>query len=148
MITKFAVLMVLVGLFFVVLPVVSHSQDTTHPQAATTAADDANVPTPAQPIQKNTGGQLTFSGLIVLLMDYLKKNPKFQWLSADSPTRNRIVAIVASAASAFAVHATFDSTAGKLVIEGLTLTGMLTAFVAWGKSFIYQELMFRMAAKS
>lgn len=125
----------LVGLWLIFLPAISVAQ----------TASDQTVTGPAAPIQRNNGGQITASAAVVLLLDYLKNAKWLGWLTQDTATRNRVAAVVGSLLAAIAVHATFDRTAGVLTITGLTATGIATGFVAWIKSYVFQQMMFKMS---
>jgi len=110
--------------------------------AQTPAADAATGP--AAPAEEHNGSQVTASAGIVLVLNWLKKSNRFKWLSGETPTLNRWVAIGASFLAAIGIHMTFDKTAGVLTVTGLTLTGVLTLAVAWFKSYVFQQTIFNM----
>jgi len=124
-------------------PVLLFSQTPTQPTASQEVTPGAPAPGgAAAPTEQHLGSQFTASALIVMVINGLKKNPKFSWMSMHTPAINRTVAIVAAFVAALGIHMTFDKSGGVLTITGLTMVGMLQMGVAWFKSFIWQQTIY------
>lgn len=95
--------------------------------------------------------QVTVSGIVVALLQWLKNSKWFPWLSAESAKVNTVVAALAAAAGAIGVHLAWNQGAipGSYMLEvtGLTLMGVLGGVWAWLKMFVYQQIIFRATVK-
>jgi hypothetical protein len=105
----------------------------------------------ADPTTNAFATQVTVSGIIVALMQWLKNSKWFPWLTAESSKVNSFVAAAAAAAGAIGVHLAWNHGAipGTYMIEvsGLTLMGVLGGIWAWLKMFVYQQIIFRATVK-
>lgn len=90
--------------------------------------------------------QVTPSGAIIALTDWLKRWPRFAWLTADSERTNRIFAWTLGALAGLHITWTWDATAGDLSIHGLTLAGIAsglgTSLIGAGRSILLQQGLF------
>jgi hypothetical protein len=95
----------------------------------------------------DTAVQVAIAGAIVWLIEKLKSWHAFPLMAPDTGTVNRWVAIVLSGVATLGIAATFEPDAGKLTITGLTATGIVTGGWEWFKTFVFQELVYRIGVK-
>lgn len=95
--------------------------------------------------------QVTISGIIVALMQWLKNSKWFPWLTTESEKLNRVIAAAAAAAGAIGVHLAWNhgDIPGTYMIQvtGLTLMGVLGGVWSWLKMYVYQQIIFRATVK-
>jgi hypothetical protein len=87
--------------------------------------------------------QVTTAGVVVFLINWLKKSPMFPWITAESGRLLRILAIIGAGVGAVGIHYTWNPEAHALTITGLSLVGILTAGAIWLKSFVTQEIIYQ-----
>jgi len=110
-----------------------------HPSSPSGAAD----PPPVDMLS----AQLVASYLLVQLGQFLKRSPLIPWFKCGAPTANRVMAAVFAAVQTVGIGATFDTTAGTLVITGLTLTSIMPAAIEFGRAYITQKVLWVLAFK-
>jgi hypothetical protein len=94
------------------------------------------------------GGTLIWAFFSATGLESLKKAEKFSLITEQTTTLvQRALGIALAAAAAVGVHYTYDATAGRLVIDGLTLTGIWTMFTETVRTWVVQELTYRAAIK-
>lgn len=91
--------------------------------------------------------QVHTGAVIVYLLQKIKTSKYFPWINAQSSRLNRWVAIIASAAAALGIHASFNHQAGVLTITGLTVASIAQFAGKWLQGFIYQELIYQATIK-
>lgn len=91
--------------------------------------------------------QVTTAGVVVFLINWLKKSSLFPWITAEKVRLLRILAIVGAGVGAVGIHYTWNPEAHALTITGLSLVGILTAGAIWLKSFVTQEIIYQSTAK-
>lgn len=89
--------------------------------------------------------QIVVSYLLVALGELLKRLPFVPWMTAGATRANRVMAAVMAAAQTVGISATFDTNAGELVISGLTLVGIASAAVEFGRAWVAQRLLYILA---
>ncbi len=116
--------------------------------AATAAATTANAATQAAAATtatavtvKGTSAQIVISVLASYVIEYLKKNPRFAWLTAQSSKELLFaVGLVTSAATSLGVHWSFDSAAGTFMLTGLN--SVKYHLFDWAKAWVFQQLAY------
>jgi hydrogenase-4 membrane subunit HyfE len=86
---------------------------------------------------------ITTSGVVVFLINWLKKSSLFPWITAEQKNLLRVLALAGAAVGAVGIHYTWNPVQHSLLIEGLSLMGILTAAIAWLKSFVTQEIIYQ-----
>lgn len=86
--------------------------------------------------------QLTSSAVVVYAIELLKKSQWFPMITAESRTLNRWAAVLGSGAAAIGVHVAFDSTAGALMITGLTMSGLAHGAWHWLQQMAITQLSY------
>lgn len=91
--------------------------------------------------------QLTIAAGIVAFIQWLKKSnlPIFGWINAGSGKVNRLISVVAAAASAQGIGVTWDTEHHALAITGLTLAAVGGFAWHWIQQFGLQEWIYRSA---
>ena len=92
--------------------------------------------------------QLSARAVIVFILQWLKNQSWFPWLSEKTDNLNRSVAVILSGLAAAGIHMTFDTEAGTLTVTGLTLATVVTGGWAWLKSYASQEMIYRIVKAS
>jgi hypothetical protein len=94
---------------------------------------------------------VTVSGIIVALLQWLKKSTWFTWLTVESQKANRVAAVVLSFFATIGIHVTWNHGAlpgsYMLGVTGLTLMGVLLGLWAWIKTFVMQQIIFHATVK-
>lgn len=105
--------------------------------------------TPFQPGQANeTVMSFIWAYAGAALLQWWKKSPRLALMTEDaSKWARRRVAIVTSILAAIGVRASFDATAGELVISGLLLPGIWTALGDAVRQFTFQQFIYRAAVE-
>jgi hypothetical protein len=101
------------------------------------SAATGNLP----PVATDTTAVLTASAVTVWLIQKLKEASWFKMLTPSSTTMNRLASVVAAILTATGIHVAFNS--GTLTVTGLTGMAILTAGIAWVKSFVMNELIYQ-----
>jgi len=91
---------------------------------------------------------VTTSGVVVFLIQWLKKSRHFPWITAEKTKLLRALAVIGAAAGAVGIHYTWNPAAHSLTIENLTIAGIVGMAVALVKSFVTQEIIYQSAAKN
>lgn len=103
---------------------------------------------PVDPSANEWGGTMVWSFFSASIMEWLKNNQKIQFLTQDTAFwAKRVIGIVVAAAAALGVHYSYDASAGTLMITGLTSAGLWTMFTETARTWVSQELMYRVAVK-
>lgn len=113
-------------------------------------ATGAVTPPDVPPATTNEwGGALVWSFFASTGMEWLKRHPSLSLIS-ESTARGmqRLMGVLLAAAAALGVHYTYDATAGRLIIDGLTIAGLWTVATETVRSFVLQELVYRTAVKN
>lgn len=96
--------------------------------------------------------QITLSAIVVAAIQWLKNSSWFPWLQNTSAKANRVASALLAIVTAVGIHIiwTHGSIPGSYMIgvTGLTLTGIASGAFAVIKSFVFQELTYRVAVKS
>lgn len=129
--------LIAVVLSFVALPVLVFAQGA--------APGEATIPGPIT--LTDTAVQVAIAGAITWLIETLKRWKAFPWMTPDSGTLNRIVAIALAGVATIGIHASFEPEAGTLIITGLNYTAIVGGAWEWFKTFVFQELVYRGAIK-
>lgn len=93
------------------------------------------------------GTQISAAGIAVYLIQWLKNTNKIPWVSASTDKLNRVLSVILAALATVGVNVQFDQAAGSLLITGLSLTTALTLGWKLVEQFVFQELIYRGAAK-
>lgn len=92
------------------------------------------------------GTVFTSSAIVVFLLEWLKKQSWFTWLTEESTKRvKKAFALVFAVLSVAGIGYVYNLEAGTLTITGLTLTGILTALLEVVKQYIMQKLVYKVA---
>jgi hypothetical protein len=91
---------------------------------------------------------VTAAGLSVALIQWLKNSNRFPWVTREKGRLLRVLAIIASAIGAVGISYTWHPDARQLVFTLPTLAGLVAMLIAWVKSFIVQEIVYRITAKN
>lgn len=87
--------------------------------------------------------QLTVSGIAVWLLEKLKATTWFPFLSTETANWAKTAwALVIALATGLGIQITFDSTAGQLIVTGLTLSGIGGALWVTAQSFVAQQILY------
>lgn len=94
------------------------------------------------------GENLAAAAIISFVIGFLKKSSWFPWLSCETATLNRMVSVAASGLASIGIHGSFDHAAGRLIIEGLTLTTISVGLYHWLIQFLYTHGWFKATSAS
>lgn len=99
-------------------------------------------------ITTDTGSSLAAAAVISYVIGLMKNSNwrLFNWISRETPTVTRLVAIALSGLATIGIHWTFSG--GTLVVTGLTLTVVLTGLWHWGVQFAYTHGWFKATSQS
>lgn len=86
--------------------------------------------------------QLTSAAIVVYLLQWAKSCPIIPWITEHSKGISRLTSAGLAAVSAIGVHYSFDAEAGRLVVEGLTVSGLLHGLWLFGNQFALQQLAY------
>lgn len=94
------------------------------------------------------GNSLGAATVAVFLLEWLKKQPWFTWLSEESTKRVKtIFAAVFAVASVVGIGYVWNPDAGTLTITGLTLAGLVTGLVTFlwtfAKQYAFQKIAYK-----
>ena len=92
--------------------------------------------------------QVTAAAVVSFIINFLKKQAWFPWLSKETDKANRIAAVVLSGLASVGIHTTFDHQNGTLVITGLTVTAVATGLWHWGTQFALTHGWFKATSGS
>lgn len=92
--------------------------------------------------------QVTTAGVVVFLINWLKKSPLFPWITEEKGKLLRILAVAGAGIGAVGIHYTWNPEAHSLTFTGLSLVGVLTGVAIWLKSFVTQEIIYQSTSKS
>jgi hypothetical protein len=78
-----------------------------------------------------------------VVLEWMKKSPWLPFITANTKTLNRLVAVAIAVGQTIGISFAFDATAGTLTIAGLVLSDM--ARIGWTAllAFVTQELAYR-----
>ena len=96
----------------------------------------------ADPMSGELTAHLTTGAVVVYLIEWAKQTRLCPWLSATTPTLNRIVNLGAAGLIALGINWTYDPTMGTLVVHGLTLSGLATAAWELLKQLAVQQVLY------
>ena len=115
------------------------------PELLAQATSAVTVPTlDAIPTANEWGGSIVWAFFSTSGLEWIKRKPWLALISDRTATGvQRLVGILLAFATAIGVHWTYDPTAGRLVIEGLTLAMIGEAT----RQFVLNELTYRLAVK-
>jgi len=86
--------------------------------------------------------QLTSSAVVIYVIESLKKSAWCPWITMETKTINRWLAVVGSGASAIGVHFAYDGKAGALLITGLTVAGIAHGLWHWAQQYALTQLAY------
>lgn len=95
-------------------------------------------------LHSEVASMLTLNGVIAMVVSFIERSKYFPWIQKESMRLKRGVAYVLAAGAAVGVHATFDHSAGTLIITGLSLTAILTALWGMLQAILVQEGIFQL----
>jgi hypothetical protein len=87
--------------------------------------------------------QVVVSAVIVYVLQLAKKSPLVPWMTCETDTINRVVAVLAALCSSLGIHFSFNAAAGTLVIAGLSLANIGGFAWHWLTAFVSQQLIFQ-----
>lgn len=76
-------------------------------------------------------------------IEALKVLPFFPWLTANTERINRWVARLVAFCATLGIHSTFDRESGRLIIDGLTYSGVFIAVGEYAKQYMMQEVAYK-----
>ena len=76
------------------------------------------------------------------LIEALKKTPLCPWLTAETKQLNRLLSAGLALISTLGISYAFDSSAGQLIISGLTVSGVFHGLIEWVGQFAAQQFIF------
>lgn len=89
------------------------------------------------------GSQVTLALAVSFVLQWLKKQTWFPWLSFETEKVNRLVSVFISIVAGFGVYFVFDHATGVLTISGLTLANLMHALSHAGEQFMLQHAAYR-----
>lgn len=92
--------------------------------------------------------QVTTAGVVVFVINWLKKSPLFPWITDQNGRLLRMLAVAGAGIGAVGIHYTWNPEAHSLTFTGLSLVGILTAAAIWLKSFVTQEIIYQSTSKN
>ena len=92
--------------------------------------------------------QLTSSAVVVYAIELVKKSAIFPWLTAETKTLNRWLAVIGSGIAAIGVHFAYDAKDGALVITGLTLGAVAHGLWHWAQQYALTQLAYDSAVNN
>lgn len=91
------------------------------------------------------GGSIVWAFFSTSALEWIKRKPWLNLISEQTATGvQRVMGIVLATATAVGVHWTYDATAGRLIVEGLSLALIGEAV----RQFVFNELTYRLAVKN
>lgn len=93
-------------------------------------------------MENDLTAHFTTAAMVVYVVEWLKSTQWFPWLTADTKNLNRAVNCVAAALVAIGINWSFDSTAGTLVITGLTEQALVHGAYEFMKQLMAQQVLF------
>ena len=95
-------------------------------------------------LHSEVASMLTLNGVIAMVMSAIERSKYFPWIKKESMRLKRVVAYILAAGAAVGVHATFDNTAGTLVITGISLSAIVAALWNMLQAVLVQEGIFQL----
>lgn len=92
--------------------------------------------------------QVTTAGVVVFVINWLKKSSLFPWITAQDGRLLRMLAVAGAGIGAVGIHYTWNPELHSLTFTGLSLVGILTAAAIWLKSFVTQEIIYQSTSKN
>jgi hypothetical protein len=89
------------------------------------------------------GDQLGTSMIVVYILEKLKSASWFPWIQKNGGNLNRIISVLLGTLASAGVIWTFDPTAGRLVVDGLTIANIATVLWIIMKQVAFQEGMYQ-----
>lgn len=77
--------------------------------------------------------------MLVEVIEMLKSNPRFAWVTKDTAVANRWLGAVVACASGLGIHAEFH--AGTFMVTGLVLSSIGHAAAQWAQQQVYYRLV-------
>lgn len=103
--------------------------------------------TPAGDVGNIISTQVVISYLLVWIGEVIKRTKALPWFEDGAAVANRVMASVFAAAQTVGIGASFDTTAGTLMVTGLSLSVIIPTAVEFGRAYITQKLLWVMAFK-
>lgn len=91
--------------------------------------------------------QVVVSAVVVYLLQLAKKSQLVPWMTAETGTINRVVAVLAALCSSLGIHFSFNAAAGTLLIAGLSIANVGGFAWHWLTAFVSQQLIFQTAVQ-
>jgi hypothetical protein len=91
---------------------------------------------------------LTTAGLAVALIQWLKKSRYFPWITQEKTRVMRLVAIVTAGLGTVGINYAWNAAGRELSFHIPTFVEAFSLGIAWAKSFITQEIVYRGTAKN
>jgi hypothetical protein len=92
--------------------------------------------------------QISSAAVVVFLLEFLKKQPWFTWLTEESTKKVKMAfSVVFGALAVAGIGYSFNADAGALTITGLTFTGIVTALWEVAKQFVWQKAIYKLVKK-
>jgi len=92
--------------------------------------------------------QVAVAGASVAVINWLKASPYFPSITQEKANLLRILAVITSGIGTLGITYTWDPAAHSLTLTGLSIAGAFTAFIAWAKSFLFQEVTYQATRKT
>lgn len=103
--------------------------------------------TPAGDVGNIISTQVVISYLLVWIGEVIKRTKVLPWFEEGATVANRVMAAIFAAAQTVGIGMSFDTTAGTLVVTGLSLGVIVPIAVEFGRAYITQKLLWVMAFK-
>lgn len=89
------------------------------------------------------GTQITFAGVVVALIQWMKHSRYFPWFTKEKVKLVRVVSVGLSFLAGLGIHWVWDPQNGSLIVTGLSMTGLaISAWVAI-KQFVITEMTYQ-----
>lgn len=92
--------------------------------------------------------QVTTSGIVIFVINWLKKSSYFPWITAERTRLLRVLGVMGAGLGSLGIHYVWNPQQHSLLLTGLSLTTILVSFVTWVKSFVTQEIIYRATMKN
>ena len=112
---------------------------------AASVVTTSGVTSPGTPTANEWGGSIVWAFFSTSALEWIKRNPYLTLISERTATGvQRVMGIVLAMATALGVHWTYDASAGRLIVDGLTVAMVSEAI----RQFVLNELTYRVAVKN